>query len=162
MGSGSRAAIERAFEQAGLAVPALAEVLAKSGIEPARADFGDHGGVGLALEPEHVPVVALVDSAVDDDRQRHLSPAELFLEVEPAFVPQADVQYDAAWPAAVVALEELPGRGERLDGEPRSVEERVQRASQAGIVVDDEDGRLSGHPPCLSGGKAPAAIAPAL
>jgi len=33
----SRAAIERAFEQAGLATPALAEVLAKSGVEPARA-----------------------------------------------------------------------------------------------------------------------------
>jgi selenocysteine-specific elongation factor len=33
----SRAAIERAFEEAGLATPALAEVLAKSGVEPARA-----------------------------------------------------------------------------------------------------------------------------
>lgn len=33
----ARAAIERAFEQAGLAVPALADVLAKSGVEPARA-----------------------------------------------------------------------------------------------------------------------------
>jgi len=33
----SRAAIERAFEQAGLATPALAEVLAKSGVEAARA-----------------------------------------------------------------------------------------------------------------------------
>ncbi len=33
----SRAAIERAFEDAGLATPALAEVLAKSGVEPARA-----------------------------------------------------------------------------------------------------------------------------
>jgi selenocysteine-specific elongation factor len=33
----ARAAIERAFEQAGLAVPAVAEVLAKSGVEPARA-----------------------------------------------------------------------------------------------------------------------------
>jgi len=33
----SRAAIERAFEEAGLAVPALAEVLAKSGVEAARA-----------------------------------------------------------------------------------------------------------------------------
>ena len=33
----ARAAIERAFEQAGLAVPALAEVLAKSGVESARA-----------------------------------------------------------------------------------------------------------------------------
>jgi selenocysteine-specific elongation factor len=33
----ARAAIERAFEQAGLATPALAEVLAKSGVEPARA-----------------------------------------------------------------------------------------------------------------------------
>ena len=33
----ARAAIERAFEQAGLAVPALAEVLAKSGVELARA-----------------------------------------------------------------------------------------------------------------------------
>src|ERR1700691_756346 len=33
----ARAAIERAFEQAGLAVPALPEVLAKSGVEAARA-----------------------------------------------------------------------------------------------------------------------------
>jgi selenocysteine-specific elongation factor len=33
----SRAAIERAFEEAGLATPALAEVLAKSGVEAARA-----------------------------------------------------------------------------------------------------------------------------
>ena len=33
----ARAAIERAFEQAGLAAPAVAEVLAKSGVEPARA-----------------------------------------------------------------------------------------------------------------------------
>lgn len=33
----ARAAIERAFEQAGLAVPTVAEVLAKSGVEPARA-----------------------------------------------------------------------------------------------------------------------------
>jgi selenocysteine-specific elongation factor len=33
----ARAAIERAFERAGLAVPAVAEVLAKSGVEPARA-----------------------------------------------------------------------------------------------------------------------------
>jgi selenocysteine-specific elongation factor len=33
----ARAAIERAFEQAGLATPALAEVLVKSGVEPARA-----------------------------------------------------------------------------------------------------------------------------
>jgi selenocysteine-specific elongation factor len=33
----ARAAIERAFEQAGLATPAVAEVLAKSGVEPARA-----------------------------------------------------------------------------------------------------------------------------
>jgi selenocysteine-specific elongation factor len=33
----ARAAIEHAFEQAGLAVPALAEVLAKSGVEPRRA-----------------------------------------------------------------------------------------------------------------------------
>jgi selenocysteine-specific elongation factor len=33
----ARAAIESAFEQAGLATPALAEVLAKSGVEPARA-----------------------------------------------------------------------------------------------------------------------------
>ena len=33
----ARAAIERAFERAGLAVPAMAEVLAKSGVEPARA-----------------------------------------------------------------------------------------------------------------------------
>ena len=33
----ARAAIERAFEQAGLAVPAVAEVLAKSGVEAARA-----------------------------------------------------------------------------------------------------------------------------
>ena len=33
----SRAAIERAFEQAGLTTPALAEVLAKSGVETARA-----------------------------------------------------------------------------------------------------------------------------
>jgi selenocysteine-specific elongation factor len=33
----ARAAIERAFEQAGLAVPSVAEVLAKSGVEPARA-----------------------------------------------------------------------------------------------------------------------------
>jgi selenocysteine-specific elongation factor len=33
----ARASIERAFEQAGLAVPALAETLAKSGVEPARA-----------------------------------------------------------------------------------------------------------------------------
>jgi selenocysteine-specific elongation factor len=33
----ARSAIERAFEQAGLAVPALAEVLAKSGVEIARA-----------------------------------------------------------------------------------------------------------------------------
>jgi selenocysteine-specific elongation factor len=33
----ARGAIERAFEQAGLAVPAVAEVLAKSGVEPARA-----------------------------------------------------------------------------------------------------------------------------
>jgi selenocysteine-specific elongation factor len=33
----ARAAIERAFEQTGLATPALAEVLAKSGVEPARA-----------------------------------------------------------------------------------------------------------------------------
>jgi selenocysteine-specific elongation factor len=33
----ARTAIEGAFEKAGLAVPALAEVLAKSGIEPARA-----------------------------------------------------------------------------------------------------------------------------
>jgi selenocysteine-specific elongation factor len=33
----ARAAIERAFEQAGLATPALAETLAKSGVEPARA-----------------------------------------------------------------------------------------------------------------------------
>jgi selenocysteine-specific elongation factor len=33
----ARAAIEGAFEQAGLAVPALAEVLAKSGVELARA-----------------------------------------------------------------------------------------------------------------------------
>ena len=33
----ARGKIERAFEAAGLAVPALAEVLAKSGVEPARA-----------------------------------------------------------------------------------------------------------------------------
>ncbi len=33
----ARAAIERAFEDAGLAVPAMADVLAKSGVEPARA-----------------------------------------------------------------------------------------------------------------------------
>jgi selenocysteine-specific elongation factor len=33
----ARAAIERAFEQAGLATPAMAEVLAKSGVETARA-----------------------------------------------------------------------------------------------------------------------------
>ncbi len=33
----SRAAIEKAFEQAGLATPAMAEVLAKSGVETARA-----------------------------------------------------------------------------------------------------------------------------
>ena len=33
----ARAAIERAFEQAGLAAPAMAEVLAKSGVEPKRA-----------------------------------------------------------------------------------------------------------------------------
>jgi selenocysteine-specific elongation factor len=33
----ARAAIERAFEQAGLAVPSVAEVLAKSGVEAARA-----------------------------------------------------------------------------------------------------------------------------
>ena len=33
----ARAKIEAAFEQAGLAVPALAEVLAKSGVEAARA-----------------------------------------------------------------------------------------------------------------------------
>ena len=33
----ARAKIERAFEEAGLAVPAMAEVLAKSGVEPARA-----------------------------------------------------------------------------------------------------------------------------
>jgi selenocysteine-specific elongation factor len=33
----ARAAIERAFQQAGLAVPALAEVLAKSGLEPRRS-----------------------------------------------------------------------------------------------------------------------------
>ena len=33
----ARGAIERAFESAGLAVPAVAEVLAKSGVEPARA-----------------------------------------------------------------------------------------------------------------------------
>jgi selenocysteine-specific elongation factor len=33
----ARAKIERAFEQAGLAVPSVAEVLAKSGVEPARA-----------------------------------------------------------------------------------------------------------------------------
>jgi selenocysteine-specific elongation factor len=33
----ARAAIENAFEQAGLAVPAMAEVLAKSGVETARA-----------------------------------------------------------------------------------------------------------------------------
>jgi selenocysteine-specific elongation factor len=33
----ARAAIERAFEQAGLATPAVSEVLAKSGVEPARA-----------------------------------------------------------------------------------------------------------------------------
>jgi selenocysteine-specific elongation factor len=33
----ARAAIERAFEEAGLAVPAVAEVLAKSGVEAARA-----------------------------------------------------------------------------------------------------------------------------
>ncbi|MBZ5624263.1 MAG: selenocysteine-specific translation elongation factor [Acidobacteriia bacterium] len=33
----ARAAIERAFEEAGLATPALAEVLAKSAVEPARA-----------------------------------------------------------------------------------------------------------------------------
>jgi hypothetical protein len=33
----ARAAIERAFEQAGLAVPALPDVLAKSGVEAARA-----------------------------------------------------------------------------------------------------------------------------
>ena len=33
----ARAAIERAFEQAGLAVPAMPEVLARSGLEPARA-----------------------------------------------------------------------------------------------------------------------------
>ncbi|SPF56259.1 Selenocysteine-specific elongation factor [Candidatus Sulfopaludibacter sp. SbA4] len=33
----ARAAIERAFEEAGLATPAMAEVLAKSGVEPARA-----------------------------------------------------------------------------------------------------------------------------
>jgi selenocysteine-specific elongation factor len=33
----ARAAIERAFESAGLAVPSVAEVLAKSGVEPARA-----------------------------------------------------------------------------------------------------------------------------
>ncbi|HEV2444736.1 MAG TPA: selenocysteine-specific translation elongation factor, partial [Candidatus Sulfopaludibacter sp.] len=33
----ARAAIESAFEQAGLATPALAEVLGKSGVEPARA-----------------------------------------------------------------------------------------------------------------------------
>jgi selenocysteine-specific elongation factor len=33
----ARAKIERAFEETGLAVPAMAEVLAKSGVEPARA-----------------------------------------------------------------------------------------------------------------------------
>ena len=33
----ARGSIERAFEQAGLAVPAMAEVLAKSGVEPKRA-----------------------------------------------------------------------------------------------------------------------------
>jgi selenocysteine-specific elongation factor len=33
----ARAAIERAFESAGLAVPSVAEVLAKSGVESARA-----------------------------------------------------------------------------------------------------------------------------
>src|SRR5262249_21756802 len=33
----ARAAIERAFEQAGLATPAVSEVLAKSGVEPRRA-----------------------------------------------------------------------------------------------------------------------------
>ncbi len=33
----ARAAIEQAFEQAGLATPAVAEVLARSGVEPARA-----------------------------------------------------------------------------------------------------------------------------
>jgi hypothetical protein len=33
----ARAAIERAFQQAGLAVPAMSEVLAKSGVEAARA-----------------------------------------------------------------------------------------------------------------------------
>ena len=33
----ARAAIERAFEQAGLATPAMAEVLAKSAVEPGRA-----------------------------------------------------------------------------------------------------------------------------
>jgi selenocysteine-specific elongation factor len=33
----ARAAIERAFAQAGLAVPTMSEVLAKSGVEPARA-----------------------------------------------------------------------------------------------------------------------------
>ena len=33
----ARAAIERAFEQSGLTVPAMSEVLAKSGVEPARA-----------------------------------------------------------------------------------------------------------------------------
>jgi len=33
----ARAAIERAFEEAGLATPPMAEVLAKSGVEPARA-----------------------------------------------------------------------------------------------------------------------------
>jgi selenocysteine-specific elongation factor len=33
----ARGKIERAFEEAGLAVPAMPEVLAKSGVEPARA-----------------------------------------------------------------------------------------------------------------------------
>jgi selenocysteine-specific elongation factor len=33
----ARAAIERAFQQAGLAAPAVAQVLAQSGVEPARA-----------------------------------------------------------------------------------------------------------------------------
>jgi selenocysteine-specific elongation factor len=33
----ARAAIERSFQQAGLAAPAMAQVLAKSGVEPARA-----------------------------------------------------------------------------------------------------------------------------
>ena len=79
----------------------------------------------------------------EDDRKLHVGAQESFLEVETALLGKSDVEDEAARRIGTPTLQKFPRRGEEAHFQADRLQQILDRVANQGVVVNDEDDRLS-------------------